>query len=374
MAPRTSGACLACLLIVLPLCDGFGLGTPAMGLRSSKAHAGISTRAGRRLTAPQKGVVTMQVWSNEQAIKEYRDLLEGKAPAPTQDGPAVIVGGGKLGNCIKDMGKGEDRIITRGGSIPLELPDVGTEFPVYVCVKEDDVEEVIRSCPKEKVDDLVFMQEGNIELLLKKYGLCGNENTQATINFKVIQMGSRPQNCRVEMEPDSFGNPKYAGETVVCGKWGDALKERLERADIPCEKLYYRDWRRHMFEKVIFDSIFNLVGVLHNEQTLGEVGKFYFGEVDDMLFEINGALRGAFALTMLYGFEDRFYAYSQGYNVEYIRSKVENFKWRNGFIYSMAETARQIGFPDPTPMHTQYLEYAKSQGLINFDFETYKIS
>ncbi len=65
-----------------------------------------------------------------------------------------------------------------------------------------------------------------------------------------MSKGARPQNCRVDLGPDSFGETKYAGETVVCGKWADALKARLERANIPCEKLFYRDWRRHMIEKV----------------------------------------------------------------------------------------------------------------------------
>lgn len=36
-------------------------------------------------------------------------------------------------------------------------------------------------------------------------------------------------------------------------------------------QLYYRDWRRHMIEKTVFDSIFNLVGVLHDGISLGEV-------------------------------------------------------------------------------------------------------
>lgn len=73
------------------------------------------------------------------------------------------------------------------------------------------------------------------------------------------------------MKPDSFGQPKFAGETVVCGKWADALKARLERQDIVCQKMYYRDWRRHMYEKVIFDSVFNLVGTLHDNVSIGEV-------------------------------------------------------------------------------------------------------
>ena len=48
----------------------------------------------------QKRLV-MQVWSNEQAIQEYKDLLAGKAAQATEDGPSVIVGAGKLGTAIK---------------------------------------------------------------------------------------------------------------------------------------------------------------------------------------------------------------------------------------------------------------------------------
>jgi hypothetical protein len=99
------------------------------------------------------------------------------------------------------------------------------------------VESIIRACPKNKVDDMVFLCEGNIEPVLKKYGLCGNENTQAVLNFKIMSKGARPQDFRVDMGTDSFGEPKIAGETVVCGKWADALMARLERANIQSSKV-----------------------------------------------------------------------------------------------------------------------------------------
>lgn len=133
------------------------------------------------------------------------------------------------------------------------------------------VESVIRSCPKNKVDDMVFVCEGNIEMLLKKYGLCGNDNTQAVLNFKIMSVGARPQDFRVDMGKDSFGEPKIAGESAACGKWADALIARVGRANIQVTKLFYRDWRRHMIEKAAFDSIFNLVGALHDNMSLGEV-------------------------------------------------------------------------------------------------------
>ncbi len=76
--------------------------------------------------------------------------------------------------------------------------------------------------------------------------------------------------------------------------------------------------------------------------------------------EINRALRGAYAITLLYGVENRMFAYAQGPNVEFIPTKVTNFKWRNGFVYGIGDMAKSVGMPDPCPMHTEYLEYGKA--------------
>jgi len=58
-----------------------------------------------------------------------------------------------------------------------------------------------------------------------------------------MSVGARPQNFLVDMGPDSFGETKYAGETVVCGKWADALLSRMERAGIVGKRLFYRSLR-----------------------------------------------------------------------------------------------------------------------------------
>eukprot|EP00282_Hemiselmis_andersenii_P035475 CAMPEP_0169443170 /NCGR_PEP_ID=MMETSP1042-20121227/9215_1 /TAXON_ID=464988 /ORGANISM="Hemiselmis andersenii, Strain CCMP1180" /LENGTH=376 /DNA_ID=CAMNT_0009554385 /DNA_START=57 /DNA_END=1187 /DNA_ORIENTATION=- len=366
---------LGALLVLLssPMCEGFGMSRVTLPLKASSASRSVSVSpaAGRRMGGAAGGL-RMQVWSNEQAVQEYKDYLSGDAPEATVDGPAVIVGGnGRIGSFLREKGMGEDIVVGRGGDIPIEMPNVGVEFPVYVCVPEDEVESVIRSCPKEKVDDLVFVQGGNIEMLLKKYGLCGNENTQAVLNFNIMSVGARPQNLLVDMGPDSFGETKYAGETVICGKWADALLARLERAGIVGKKLFHRDWRRHMMERMVFQSVVHLVGTLHDGVSIGEVGKFYPGEVEDMIYQINGALRGSLALTLLYGVEERFFALAENSNIEWMPTKVENFKWRNGVIYAISKQAMDIGFDDPCSMHSEYLQYGKDKGWITCDLEPY---
>lgn len=58
-------------------------------------------------------------------------------------------------------------------------------FPIYVCVPEEEVAGVIDSCPEEKREDLVFMASGCLEPLLKTRGLCRDWQTQATLFFSV---------------------------------------------------------------------------------------------------------------------------------------------------------------------------------------------
>ena len=129
-------------------------------------------------------------------------------------------------------------------------------------------------CPKDKWRDLVFMQAGCMENVLKRYGLCNKKQTQCVPYFWISSIG-RAVDGKVKYDtsktvsqsashniiyirplpvilfsclrvPDmhylcmwakevihtfSFhqdGEPKYAGETVVCGEWRGAVVERLK--------------------------------------------------------------------------------------------------------------------------------------------------
>lgn len=76
-------------------------------------------------------------------------------------------------------------------------------------------------------------------------------------------------------------------------------------------------------------------------------------------------------MTLLYGFEERMFAMADGENQEWRATKMDKFKWRNGFIYAISNTAKQVGFDDPVSMHTEYLEYAKNKGFITEELEPY---
>jgi hypothetical protein len=94
-----------CIASLIANADSFGLGfiPGATKLSNSRLINSLQARARTSVWRPnlKNRGVTMQVWSNEQAIQEYKDLLAGKVAKPTEDGPSVIIGGGRLGMALK---------------------------------------------------------------------------------------------------------------------------------------------------------------------------------------------------------------------------------------------------------------------------------
>eukprot|EP00961_Rhodomonas_salina_P279486 3775439-Rhodomonas_salina.1 len=92
--------------------------------------------------------------------------MEAKA-----DIPSVIIGNGRIGEMMATAGRGDDVVLGRGGVIPADV-DGNRDFPIYVCVPNEEVESIIRSCPVDKLDDLVFMQVSHSIQLAKYHSAC----------------------------------------------------------------------------------------------------------------------------------------------------------------------------------------------------------
>jgi hypothetical protein len=56
--------------------------------------------------------------------------------------PAVIVGGGRVGKALQGMGDGQDLLVRRGDSIPLDF-----DGPILVCTRNDDLDSVLQTTP-----------------------------------------------------------------------------------------------------------------------------------------------------------------------------------------------------------------------------------
>ena len=109
-----------------------------------------------------------------------------RAMASSDVGPAIIVGNGRVGNALKDMGPAGDVIVKRGDPFPSE-PAAG---PIYVCTRNDALQSVIDWTPESRRADLVFLQNGYLQGYLDGVGL--GACTQALVYFAVAKLGEAP--------------------------------------------------------------------------------------------------------------------------------------------------------------------------------------
>eukprot|EP00240_Pyramimonas_obovata_P006478 CAMPEP_0118932514 /NCGR_PEP_ID=MMETSP1169-20130426/10467_1 /TAXON_ID=36882 /ORGANISM="Pyramimonas obovata, Strain CCMP722" /LENGTH=306 /DNA_ID=CAMNT_0006875183 /DNA_START=58 /DNA_END=978 /DNA_ORIENTATION=- len=252
--------------------------------------------------------------------------------------PAVIVGGGRVGNALFDLGDGSDTVVRRGEKIPA-----GTSGPIFVCTRNDVLEGIIDECPPERREDLVFLQNGMLQSFLEKKGL--GSNTQALIYFAVAKMGEAPTDGVTDLNPE--------GLTAATGKWADALATRLQKGNLSCHVLGEAAFATSMYEKLIWISAFMLVGARH-KCTVGEVESVHKEEVSALIKELCDGVTAEKGVTFDAVTVDRLCAYAR--SVAHFPTAVKEFEWRNGFFYSLSQAASEAGRADPFPTHTAWLK------------------
>ena len=256
----------------------------------------------------------MQTWSDPSVTQDYLDFLSGvNQREATTDCQSTIVGNGRIGEFLQRHGAGDDLVITRGCTIPPDAPG-----PVYLCTRNDSLEEIVSQCPDLKRDDLVFLQNGMLEPFLQRYGL--SENTRANVYFAVTSRGGDAIDGVTTMNPE--------GLTSVTGKWEGAFASRLSKAGLSCKLLKRHDYRRANLEKLIWIAAFNLVGAVHGGITMGDVADRHTAEVTDMCRELSTMVRFSLTVGMLSDVEERLCAYAR--SVRDFPTALKEFEWRNG--------------------------------------------
>jgi hypothetical protein len=193
-------------------------------------------------------------------------------------------------------------------------------------------------------------------LLHLSAGYCRDSMTQVLISGMRITPLKTVQDQTVNLGLDANGEAKLAGECVACGKWSGSIAQRLERSNVLCKTEFYREWRRKMWERNLYDAVFHLLGVVRDQPTaISEVANYYGEEVSDVVWEMSQLLRGWRALTLLYGFEERIFGTAEfqgsGQPCE-LREEMYPYIWGNPVFLENRS-------------YVDYLLYAQSQkGLL----------
>ena len=113
--------------------------------------------------------------------------------------PGVIIGGGRIGDLMYVSNGERDVYLNKRG---MDIPN--TPGPIYICTRNNDLDEIIEKTPKNKLEDLVFLQNGMLESYLDGKGL--GDNTQALVYFAVAKKGDKPIDGKTEVNPEGQSN------------------------------------------------------------------------------------------------------------------------------------------------------------------------
>lgn len=332
---------------------------PSRHVRLDGAFAPLARLCTRRPSSPAvRTQPRAQTWSDGRLTAEYIAYCGGEGGFPQSvDQPSVIIGaGGRIGNLIALAGKdrdwdgfeGDDVYLKRGEAIP------DGKGPIYICTRASELDGIISACPEHRREDLVFMQNGYLENLLRKFGL--DKNTQGNLFVGVPRVGAKP----IDGVIPSF----QEGLTNVTGKWAMAFQSRLHRNNLRCRLSFDRDFRRAQLEKLIWICAFNLVGAVHGNITMGEVATKHTSEVNQMVNEMSQMCRFTLTVGMGNNIEDRLTEYAL--QVKDFPTALKEFEWRNGFFQKWSTLATSKGLRDQTPLHSNYLQEGKDMGIIDW--------
>ncbi|KAL0910277.1 hypothetical protein M5K25_021242 [Dendrobium thyrsiflorum] len=163
------------------------------------------------------------------------------------------------------------------------------------------------------------------------------------------KLGEPPLDGKTDTNPE--------GLTAAFGKWASAVAARLHGGGLSCKVLQREAFQKQMLEKLIWISAFMHVGTHHQGATVGVVEKDYRSEVTSLIAELESVAAAERQLTFDDGLEERLCAYSRA--VAHFPTAVKEFKWRNGWFYSLTEKAIALGKDDPCPLHTAWIKEIK---------------
>ena len=163
-------------------------------MNSSSSAFSVRTRIGltRNNRATSNKEITTEArktTTDEQSKKKKKSLTKAMASsaAASELKPAIIIGGGRVGKALFDMGENKGDVVLRRED---EFPKIPKEGPIFVCTRNAELEKVIEKTPGHRRKDLVFLQNGMLETYLDSKGLA--KNTQCLIYFACAKLGEKP--------------------------------------------------------------------------------------------------------------------------------------------------------------------------------------
>jgi hypothetical protein len=252
----------------------------------------------------------------------------------------AIIGSGRVGSTL--AGAGNCVVLGREDEI-----DADGEGPILVATRNDALDGIIEKCPESRRADLVFMQNGYLDAYLDSKGLL--QNTQVLLYLSVAAMGAEVVDGVTSFNPE--------GLTAATGVHAQAFADRLAALNLKCNVVDMAAYKPAMFEKLIWISVYMLVGAVKECKSVGEAGSEHGELVQQLVNELTAAISAKEGIAFPEGTMARLAAYTDV--VSGFPAAVKEFEWRNKYFYDMGDEA--------VPTHNALMGECAEKGLLGFE-------
>lgn len=226
-------------------------------------------------------------------------------------GHVTVVGGGRIGSFFAKL--------THASLVTRTEGQLQVSGPILVCVRGDDLEGLISETPLDRRKDLVFIQNGMIDDLLRKWDL--EASTRGILYFAIESRGSSPVD---------------GGETVFSGDYGPWLVSILHSANIGAKEVSRVEFNREMGRKLIWNSVFGLLGEAYGT-SVGQTLDHHREEIRGLVHELQSVFENATSIALGADLEEQLVSYAK--KVTFYQSRASEWSWRNGWFLKQEETS-----------------------------------
>lgn len=324
------------LMRSLGIAGYFSLATSLM--TSSAAWMSKASTTPARCTTCWMGSRGASKWERKQEWLSKRGF--GDEASDDSVAFAAIIGSGRIGSTL--AGAGNCVVLGREDEI-----DKDGHGPILVATRNDALDGIIESCPKNRKADLVFMQNGYLDAYLESKALL--QNTQVLLYLSVASMGADA------VDGVTSANPE--GLTAATGVHAKAFADRLGALGLKCNVIDMAAYQPAMFEKLIWISVYMLVGAAKECTSVGEAGSKHGKLVASLVNELTAAISAKEGITFRDGTMARLAAYTDV--VSDFPAAVKEFEWRNKYFYDLGDEA--------VPTHNSLMRECAEKGLLGFE-------
>ena len=224
-----------------------------------------------------------------------------------------IIGRGRIGLALMEMTQGNGSLFGRGDSL-----DQLEEGPIILCVRNDDLADIIPNITIDRRKDCIFVQNGMLQSWLKEHGL--EHCTQSLLYFAVAKKGDVPVD---------------GGRTVIMGRWASEFQQLLSFGNIQSQAVSKEVFEQSMCEKYLWICVMSALGDYY-QCTVGEILQDHSESIEKLTTELCTVISKHTGILLPDDLHLELNAYTK--TIPHYRCSIKEWKWRNGWLWKREES------------------------------------